>query len=325
MSEVILDEVVGGYQSAQATNENYKKIEEAFRNRIDADGSVPMRGDLDLGGYRIINQANVIRATAFNWTGPWAQHKKYEVGDVTETGSISYICIEEHTSGLAFEADIEHWQLLAGAAYPNVVGLRWKGEWLPFTDYILGDVVKNVNDNYVCMEVHTSGPTFTGLEWDQLAEGFSLPEQQPGDGDILITTGSIVKWGRVTAGNITTASLSAITTVTGTLQVDSSGYIAGGTVLWNEGNGFWMGYHGGAYKFSIGNASGQNLVWDGTNLTFTGQMTAGSISINNKFIVDSAGNTTIRNATTGARLVMTNSLVSVYDSSNVLRVRMGLW
>jgi hypothetical protein len=56
-----------------------------------------------------------------------------------------------------------------------------------------------------------------------------------------------------------------------------------------------------------------------------GSITAGSLSINSKFIVDSSGNVTIRNASTGQRLVLTNSLLSVYDSSNVLRVRLGIW
>lgn len=56
-----------------------------------------------------------------------------------------------------------------------------------------------------------------------------------------------------------------------------------------------------------------------------GDITAGSLNINNRFQVASNGTVTINNATTGARLVITNSLVQVYDSSNVLRVRLGIW
>lgn len=323
MSEVVLDSVVGGYQSAQATNENYRKIEEGFRNRIDSDGSVPMKGDLDMGGFRIINQSNVIKATAFNWTGPWKPHYVYAIGDVIELNSISYICIEDHTSSVAWETDIDKWQLLAGASYPNVISLRWKGDWEPLTAYILGDVVKNTDIQYVCIEEHTSGPVFTGLEWDEFAAGDPLPEHIPGEGDILITAGSTVKWGRVTAGNITANSLSAITTVTGTLEVDESGWVAGGTTVWNEGNGFWLGYHSTAYKMSIGNASGQKLVWDGTNLTFTGQMTAGSININNRFTVNTAGAVSISSASTGARLEIANNVIKVFDASGVKRVQIG--
>ncbi|CAN7598547.1 host specificity factor TipJ family phage tail protein [Bosea sp. LjRoot237] len=56
-----------------------------------------------------------------------------------------------------------------------------------------------------------------------------------------------------------------------------------------------------------------------------GDILAGSININNRFQVAANGTVTINNATSGARLVITNSLVSVYDASNVLRVRMGIW
>lgn len=56
-----------------------------------------------------------------------------------------------------------------------------------------------------------------------------------------------------------------------------------------------------------------------------GDITAGSLNINGRFMVDAAGTVTIRNATTGARLVITNTLLQVYDASNVLRVRLGIW
>ena len=46
-------------------------------------------------------------------------------------------------------------------------------------------------------------------------------------------------------------------------------------------------------------------------------------SANGNFAVDSSGNVTIRNSTSGARLQITNSAIKVYDSSGVLRVQMG--
>ena len=56
-----------------------------------------------------------------------------------------------------------------------------------------------------------------------------------------------------------------------------------------------------------------------------GSITAGSLNINNRFIVDASGTLTVSNASTGARLVITNSLLQVFDASDVLRVRLGLW
>lgn len=54
-----------------------------------------------------------------------------------------------------------------------------------------------------------------------------------------------------------------------------------------------------------------------------GSITAGSLSINNKFIVDSSGNTTIQSGTSGARLFIANNVIKVFDSSGVLRVKIG--
>lgn len=54
-----------------------------------------------------------------------------------------------------------------------------------------------------------------------------------------------------------------------------------------------------------------------------GAITAGSLNINNLFVVDAAGQTTIKSAASGARLEITNSVIRVYDSSGVLRVKLG--
>lgn len=56
-----------------------------------------------------------------------------------------------------------------------------------------------------------------------------------------------------------------------------------------------------------------------------GSVLAGSLNINNRFMVASDGTVTILSAASGARLVISASQVLVYDASNVLRVRMGVW
>lgn len=56
-----------------------------------------------------------------------------------------------------------------------------------------------------------------------------------------------------------------------------------------------------------------------------GAITGGSMNINNRFMVNSSGIVTIQSGTSGQRLVISNSLVQIYDSSNTLRLRMGLW
>jgi hypothetical protein len=54
-----------------------------------------------------------------------------------------------------------------------------------------------------------------------------------------------------------------------------------------------------------------------------GAVTAGSLNINSKFIVDSSGNTTIQSGTTGARLYIANNVIKVFDAAGVVRVKIG--
>lgn len=54
-------------------------------------------------------------------------------------------------------------------------------------------------------------------------------------------------------------------------------------------------------------------------LTVTGNFS----SANGNFTVDASGNVTIRNATTGGRLVITNTKIQVFDANNALRVLIG--
>jgi hypothetical protein len=54
-----------------------------------------------------------------------------------------------------------------------------------------------------------------------------------------------------------------------------------------------------------------------------GAITAGSLNINSRFVVDSNGNVTLSSASSGARLVIQNSVIKVYDADDNLRVQMG--
>ena len=65
--------------------------------------------------------------------------------------------------------------------------------------------------------------------------------------------------------------LSAITTNTGVLTVGVNGYVRGGQTDYNTGTGFFLGYSGFAYKFSIGSST-QSLLWDGSSLTLNGNI-----------------------------------------------------
>lgn len=80
---------------------------------------------------------------------------------------------------------------------------------------------------------------------------------------------------------------------------------------------------GGSSVIGAGNIKTDKLSAITANLGFINA--TDGININNKFIVNADGTITIQSAATGQRLVISNSNVSVYDSSGVLRVRMGIW
>lgn len=64
-------------------------------------------------------------------------------------------------------------------------------------------------------------------------------------------------------------------TVNGSLTMNSSGHMKGGQTAYNTGSGFFLGYSGAAYKFSVGSSTGNRLTWDGTTLTVVGEVKVG--------------------------------------------------
>jgi len=74
--------------------------------------------------------------------------------------------------------------------------------------------------------------------------------------------------------NLKVGNLAAITVNTGTLTVNTTGYVRGGQTGYNTGTGFWLGYDSGAYKFSIGTSS-EGITWNGTTLLIKGSLQVG--------------------------------------------------
>lgn len=125
---------------------------------------------------------------------------------------------------------------------------------------------------------------------------------------------------RIVANSITADQIDASAINVNQITLNTTGFIRGGQTAYNTGSGFWQGYDVGAYKISFGNST-QGFTWDGTNFAIKG----GSLNINNLFTVSAAGSVVIKNAASGQRLEISNSVIQVYDSGGVLRVRLGLW
>ena len=82
------------------------------------------------------------------------------------------------------------------------------------------------------------------------------------------------------------------------ITLSSGGVIKGGQTAFNTGNGFFLGYTGAQYKVSIGDPSGDNLTWDGADLTITADAgtISGDLTVNGNFTVN--GTTTTLNTAT---------------------------
>lgn len=79
-------------------------------------------------------------------------------------------------------------------------------------------------------------------------------------------------WSTPYISSLKVGSLSAITVNTGTLTVGTDGNIKGGQTDYATGTGFFLGYSGGAYKFSVGGST-NFLRWNGSALSISGQGT----------------------------------------------------
>lgn len=113
---------------------------------------------------------------------------------------------------------------------------------------------------------------------------------------------SSLKVGALEAVSTNTGTL----TVTGNMTIATTGHIKGGQTAYNTGTGFFLGYSGAAYKFSIGTTS-NSLTWDGSALSVIGG--------------------TIYTATSGQRIVINepgfaNSL-SFYNSAGTKTIVIG--
>jgi hypothetical protein len=73
-----------------------------------------------------------------------------------------------------------------------------------------------------------------------------------------------------------TAVNSGVTATSGGITLSSGGAIKGGQTAYDSGNGFFLGYTGSAYKFSVGNSSGNKLTWNGSTLGIVGDISGTS-------------------------------------------------
>ena len=158
----------------------------------------------------------------------------------------------------------------------------------------------------------------TGTSWSDtvptLAAGETLWQSDgvynPGSGNTIWSVPylSAFKVGSLSALSLNTGVLA----VSGSITVGKSGNIKGGQTAYATGTGFFLGYSGAQYKFSIGSAT-NSFQWDGTNLAITG----GSITAPSFTTASGTGQRITINEPGNA------NKLRAYDSSNNLRVEIG--
>ena len=136
--------------------------------------------------------------------------------------------------------------------------------------------------------------------------------------DALAITADKIAANAITAGKIATDAVTAGTVAAGAITSDKlaansviAGKIAAGVITATEL---------AAGSVTANKMSVTDLSAISANL---GTITGGSLNINNKFVVDTIGNTSIKSATTGERLEITNTTIRVYDANGVVRVKIG--
>lgn len=78
---------------------------------------------------------------------------------------------------------------------------------------------------------------------------------------LRIRSGTTNKLVADTSGNLS---------LTGAFSIGTSGSFSSGATGYSTGTGWWMDYNAGTPRFRIGNPAGNQLTWDGTTLTLTG-------------------------------------------------------
>ena len=143
------------------------------------------------------------------------------------------------TAGFFLGWDTSAYQFAIGNAAQN---MKWNGSTLSFTG---GGV-----------DVSTTGNVRGGQTNYNTGTGFFLGYS---GGAYKLSIGN-------PAGNRMMWDGSALSIAGAGFDVSTTGNVRGGQTNYNTGTGFFLGYSGGAHKFSIGNPNGNHMLWDGTNL-----------------------------------------------------------
>lgn len=301
-------------------------------------GRNPVAGDIVTVSYNIGNNAVVYR-----YTTNWVTQATYLTGSlivqntITADRMVAGVMSADNTLTRGLTVRDNSGNILLSAGNPlNFSNITPSSGWLNSNIAISGGTIIgigagagtavanssiSINSNGTLSGAGGGAVTPAGIN----AVNVNLSNAPAGILNSNVTLGTLGAGGFAYLSQITSANVSTYIAgaAIGTAQVGvlTAGNIGAGTIDATKI---------AANTITAGQIASNTITADRMNVTQLsaisanlGAVTAGSLNINNKFIVDSSGNTTIQNSTTGARLYIANNVIKVYDSAGVLRVQIG--
>jgi hypothetical protein len=277
-------------------------------------GRNPVAGDIVTVSYNIGNNAVVYR-----FTTNWVTQATYLTGSlivqntITADRMVTGVMSADNTLTRGLTVRDNSGNILLAAGNPlNFANITPASGWINTNISISGGAITGIGSG-------SGTPVANSL----ISINSNGTLSGAGSGAVSLTglgAGSFATLSQITSSNVSTYIAGA---AIGTAQVGvlTAGNIGANTIDASKivANSI-TGDRIAANTITAANLSVSQLSAISSNL---GTVTAGSLSINNKFIVDSSGNTTIQNATSGARLEIKNNVIKVFDASGVLRVQIG--
>lgn len=301
-------------------------------------GRNPVAGDIVTVSYNIGNNAVVYR-----YTTNWVTQATYLTGSlivqntITADRMVAGVMSADNTLTRGLTVRDNSGNILLSAGNPlNFSNITPSSGWLNSNIAISGGTIIgigagagtavanssiSINSNGTLSGAGGGAVTPAGIN----AVNVNLSNAPAGILNSNVTLGTLGAGGFAYLSQITSANASTYIAgaAIGTAQVGvlTAGNIGAGTIDATKI---------AANTITAGQIASNTITADRMNVTQLsaisanlGAVTAGSLNINSKFIVDSSGNTTIQNATTGARMEIKNNVIKVFDASGVLRVQIG--
>jgi hypothetical protein len=177
--------------------------------------------------------------------GDWTTVTSYLPYDIVVYGGNTYSCVITNISSV-FATDLAagRWIIFNG-------GIRWRGGWLPTTQYLLNDVAINLESSYIATQDFVSGTNFSvefaAGKWQFFAQGGAniLPVITPGLEGYALTVapnGIDTEWANISSVPLVTtfSANTALTAGTMTFGMETVTVTAGNVLTLPSGAYFFI-------------------------------------------------------------------------------------